>query len=81
MDRLHIIVIHTDAKPKVLYIGSEGAAADKAYDTAKGCETVEHYQYPMPTRRRAGDSATRQTVIRQRTAPVATKPSEPKPKG
>lgn len=71
--RIHIIVSHAADKPSVLYIGDDGAKADKAYDTAKGVDTVEHYRYPMPARRRGGDTAARQCVVRDHadTAPAS----------
>lgn len=64
MARFHIIVTHTDDKPAVLYIGPDGGKADAAYESAKGVDSVEHYRYPLPSKRRGGDVAARQTVIR-----------------
>lgn len=65
MARIHIVVATSEDKPKVLYIGTEGAKADAAYESAKGTDSVEHYRYPQPSRRRDGDSASRPTVIRE----------------
>jgi len=64
MARIHIIVTHKDDKPVVLYIGADGTKADAAYETAKGADTVEHYRYPLPSKRRGGDNAARQCVVR-----------------
>ena len=66
MARIHIIVAHADDNPSVLYIGADGAKADAAYESAKGVDSVEHYRYPMPSKRRGGDNAARQCVIRDR---------------
>lgn len=72
MARIHIIVTHTDDKPAVLYIGADGTQADAAYETAKGVDTVEHYRYPQASKRRGGDNAARQCVVRDHSeTPVA----------
>lgn len=78
MARIHIIVSHTDDKPVVLYIGADGTQADAAYETSKGVDTVEHYRYPLPSKRRGGDNAARQCVVRDHSeTPVAAPKAKP----
>lgn len=79
MARLHIVLTQTADKACVLYCGPEGAQADKAYDAAKDVDTVEHYRFPTPSRRRDGNKASRPTIVRIGPKPVEPKPVEPKP--
>ena len=79
MARIHIIVSHSDDKPSVLYIGADGSKADAAYDLAKGVDAVEHYRYPLPSKRRGGDIAARQCVVRDHNDTPAQEPAKARP--
>ena len=78
MNRLHFVVARKGDKVTLAYAGESGAAADAAFEGAKGVDEVEHYRLPQPDRVRSGDKPTRETQIRVRGAEPepAAKPAE-----